>query len=183
MAHPAIEIIHDILDNQETTRPAAWRRLKKEVWDLPLWAPGCATLSGGTNFRFQQDGKSTRPILSLFASEQQVRASFATDPYMPVPFKYAIYLANEKEYDLDLFLGDELLTLNYNMLCALRDFATLQYAAEPVKHPAAFLQNVIRIFRRARSSIAPVNKTGVSLSRMPPPAAQAQHPASFTSQK
>ena len=182
MAHPAMDIIHDLLGSAEANRPVAWRRLKKEVWDLPLWVPGCASVSSGTNFLFQQADDDTPPKLCMFASEQQARTRFPTDPCMPVPFKYAIYLVNEKKYELDLFLGDQHLTLNYTMLLALRDIITQQYAAEPVTPPGALLQNVIRILRRA-GSIAPGNKTTVLLSRMHPPAARGEHPASILSQK
>jgi hypothetical protein len=153
MDHPALDIIQTVLGDAGATAPDAFRRLKADLWDLPVWVPGHATERGGTNFLFQQEAGEPLPKLSMFSDEQEARELCGAGPCMAIPFKYAIYLANEKQYDLDLFFHRQLLSLKHDMLLEIRDLVALQASGEAMMPQEALrqIQAVKKYIELARS--------------------------------
>jgi len=140
MDHLAIDIIQTVLGDTNTTSPEAFKKFKTDIWDLPVWVPGHATESGGTKFLFQNKAGQHLPKLSMFSDEQEARDLWGAGPCMAIPFKYAIYLANETRYDLDLFFNRQLLSLNHDKLLEMRDFVALQSSGEAMMPEEALRQ-------------------------------------------
>lgn len=147
MDHPAIDIIQTVLGGTNPMLPEAFKRFKSDIWDLPVWVPGHATERGGTKFLFQTNGAQRLPKLSMFSDEQEARTLWGSGPCMAIPFKYAIYLANEKQYDLDLFFDRQLLSLNHDKLLEMRDLVALQHSSEAMTpQEARHQENAVKEF-------------------------------------
>lgn len=140
MDHLAIDIIQTVLGDTSTTPPEAFKKFKNDIWELPVWVPGHATESGGTKFLFQNEAGQRLPKLSMFSDEQEARDVWGAGPCMAIPFKYAIYLANETRYDLDLFFNRQLLSLNHDKLLEMRDLVALQSSGEAMMPEEALRQ-------------------------------------------
>lgn len=147
MNHPAIELIRTVLGDADARSQSAFKQFKHDIWDLPVWVPGHATESGGTRFRFAKDASEQLPRLSMFADEQAARSLSGDGPCMSVPFKYAIYLAHEKQYDLDLYFNEQHLSLNHDKLLAMRDIVALHNSAST---PAPSQSAWARLFSKMR---------------------------------
>ena len=151
MDHLAIERIRAVLDDAAANAQDAIKKFKNDVWDLPVWVPGHATESGGTRFQFEQDASEQLPRLSMFADEQAARNLSAGGQCMSVPFKYAIYLAHERPYDLDLYFNQQRLSLNHDELLQMRDMVASHNSAETTTHvKTAFESLKARFFSKMR---------------------------------
>jgi hypothetical protein len=146
LEHPAIGLINTVLAADASRRPEAWHKFRKHVWDLPCWVPGRINEHGGTNFLFRHHA-SALPTLTMFADEQAARAHCAVDPFLPIPFKFAIYLVNDTRYDLECVFGQHKISLAHDRLLAMRDIAKVQAAQEP---PATLRERAAHFVRRAR---------------------------------